>query len=197
GMYTSSRMTAKSRWSTCLSASAPEETDTSSCPNSSKTDWYTSSLSGRSSTIRMFVLSASAMGPFRTAWFVSPRPPPHPSAVQPGPQHGEHLLGVHRLREVVPGAGLDALLPVALHGLGRHGDDRQVPQPRHLADFAHGLHAVHLRHHNVHEHDVDTLLHLQQLDGVAAVVRRDDGHVVLLEHRGQREDVAHVVVHDE
>ena len=33
---------------------------------------------------------------------------------------------VDRLRQVVPRAGLDALLAVALHRLGRHGDDRQV-----------------------------------------------------------------------
>ena len=38
---------------------------------------------------------------------------------------------------------------------------------------------------------------LQDADRVAAVVGRDDHHVVLLQHRGQREDVAHVVVDDQ
>ena len=52
--------------------------------------------------------------------------------MQPGPQGRQHLLGVHRLGEIVPGPRLDALLAVALHGLGGHGDDRQVLQRRHL-----------------------------------------------------------------
>src|SRR5439155_643376 len=39
------------------------------------------------------------------------------SAVQPRPEHRQQLLGVHRLGQVVPRPGLDALLPVALHRL--------------------------------------------------------------------------------
>src|SRR5262245_18034941 len=70
---------------------------------------------------------------------------PESSPVQPGAKDREHLLGVNGLRQIVPRAGLDALLAVALHGLGGDRDDRQVLQPRDLADLAHRLHAVHLR----------------------------------------------------
>ena len=55
-------------------------------------------------------------------------------------------------------------------------------QLRDLADLAHRLDAVHLRHHDVHQHDVDVRLVLQDADRVAAVVGRDDRHVVLLQH---------------
>ena len=38
---------------------------------------------------------------------------------------------------------------------------------------------------------------LDQADRLAAVVGRDDDHALLVEHGGQREDVAHVVVDDQ
>ena len=66
-----------------------------------------------------------------------------------------------------------------------------------LADLAHRLHAVHLRHHDVHQHDVDVGVGLDEADRVAAVVGRHDHHVVFFQHGGQREDVAHVVVDDQ
>src|SRR4051812_41822194 len=46
------------------------------------------------------------------------------SPMQPPPQDRQHLLRVHRLGQVVPRAGLDALLAVPLHRLGRHRNDR-------------------------------------------------------------------------
>jgi predicted nucleotidyltransferase len=42
--------------------------------------------------------------------------------------------------------------------------------------------------------DVDVLVVLEHADRVATVVGRGNVHLVLLEHRGQREDVAHVLV---
>src|SRR5882672_8478768 len=46
------------------------------------------------------------------------------SGRQPAAHAGQQLVGVHRLRHVVGGAGVQALLPVTLHGLRCHGDDR-------------------------------------------------------------------------
>ena len=42
----------------------------------------------------------------------------------------QQLLGVDRLGDVVGGAGLEAFLAVALHGLGRERDDRQPAEAR-------------------------------------------------------------------
>ena len=67
-------------------------------------------------------------------------------------------------------------------------------------DLAHGLHrlvAVHLRHHDVHQDEVDVRVRAERLDPVPAVLGEDDLHAVRLEHGGEREDVAHVVVDDQ
>ena len=42
----------------------------------------------------------------------------------------QQLVGVDRLGDVVRRAGLQALLAVALHGLGRQRENRQRPEPR-------------------------------------------------------------------
>src|SRR5215510_410157 len=121
GMLTSSRITANSRCRLSVSASDPERTITRFCSSSSRIVRKTSSFSGRSSTIRMLVLS-----------------------MQPPSQDREEVPAVDRLRKVVPGPGGDALLAVALHGLGRDGDDRQLAALRQLLDLLDGGDAVHL-----------------------------------------------------
>ena len=63
-----------------------------------------------------------------------------------------------------------------------------------LRIFAHRLVAVHVGHHDVHEHHAQVGRALDDLDGLAAVGRADHLHVVVLEQRGQGEDVARVVV---
>src|SRR5262245_43858745 len=90
-----------------------------------------------------------------------------PSAVQPGPEDGDELLRIHGCEEIIPRSGLDALLAIALHALRGHGDNREILEPGELADLAQRLHAVHLRHHDVHENDVDLWLRLQDVDRVA------------------------------
>ena len=52
------------------------------------------------------------------------------SAVQPYAQQRQQLLGVDRLRDVVGRAGLQALLAVALHRLGRQRQNRQRAELR-------------------------------------------------------------------
>src|ERR1044071_4740267 len=116
GMLTSSRITANSRCRISFSASDPERTITRFWSSSSRIVRKTRSFSGRSSTIRMFVFSS-----------ILP--------VQPSSQHRQEMLAVHRLGQVVPCAGGDAFLPVALHGLGRVGDDRQLAALGQLLDL--------------------------------------------------------------
>ena len=59
--------------------------------------------------------------------------------MQPHPQGCDELIGIHGFREIIRRAGLEALFPVALHGLGRQGDDRQPsqiwPRPNGLDDL--------------------------------------------------------------
>src|SRR5262245_15038631 len=89
--------------------------------------------------------------------------PPAPvtaSAMQPRAQHADHELRLDRLRKVVPRTRLDALLAVALHRLGSDRDDRQVLARRDPADLPYRVEAVDLRHHDVHQHDVDVGLRL-------------------------------------
>src|SRR3954467_5977223 len=70
-----------------------------------------------------------------------------PSVVQPHPHQRQQLLDVDRLGDVVRGAGGYAALAVALHGLGRQGDDGERRVLVVGADDARGLVAVEARHH--------------------------------------------------
>src|SRR5688572_9885607 len=74
------------------------------------------------------------------------------SAGQPHAEQRQELLQIDRLRDVVRGAGLDAFLAVVLHRLGGDRDDGQVPELIEPADDPHGVVAVELRHHDVHQH---------------------------------------------
>ena len=64
-----------------------------------------------------------------------------------------------------------------------------------LADCTHGFIAVHFRHHDIHQDAIHIGGMEQHLDAGAPVLGVDHVQVMLLEHRGQREDVAHIVVH--
>ena len=69
---------------------------------------------------------------------------------------------------------------------------------RHLADLPHRLHAVHLRHHDVHQHDVDVRLGLQDARSRRGRCRPTTITMSCSSRtRRQGEDVAHVVVHDQ
>ncbi len=128
----------------------------------------------------------------------SPRAAGSGGAGSHGPIAAMSSLGVHRLGDVVVGARVETALPFAGHDLAGHRDDRHRLELVERADRAHGVVAVHARHHDVGQHEVDI--------GGAAVEERDrrasalgDGHLgpAPLEQRGQREDVAEVVVDDE
>ncbi len=66
-----------------------------------------------------------------------------------------------------------------------------------LADRPRRLVAVHLWHHDVHQDDVDLRRRTQDVERLAAVLGPNHVHVPALQHAGQSEDVAHVVVDDQ
>ena len=116
---------------------------------------------------------------------------------QPRPQDRQHLVRVHGFGEVVPGAGLERLLAVSLHRLGRDRDDRERPELLDLPDLPHRVVAVHAGHHDVHQDHVDALGLPEPLDRLLAGLRGDDDHLLPLQHAGDREDVADVVIDDQ
>ena len=65
------------------------------------------------------------------------------------------------------------------------------------ADRERRLVAVQLRHHHVHQDEVDVARRPQGLDPLTAVLGEQDLHPVRLERAREREDVADVVVDDE
>ena len=116
------------------------------------------------------------------------------SAMEPDPQQRDQAPDVEGLRDVVRRAGRDALLAVALHRLGGQGDDRQRGVARVGADAPHRLVAVHLRHHHVHQDEVDLGMAVEHLERVAPVLGVEHAHALGLERAGDGVDVAHVVV---
>src|SRR6266540_1640534 len=117
--------------------------------------------------------------------------------VQPDSHQRQQLVGVDGLRDVVRRAGRDRLFPVALHRLRRQRDDRELLERVVLTDRARRLIAVELRHHDVHQDEIDLRIGAEQLDAVPPVLRVQDLHAVALEHARQREDVPYVIVDDE
>ena len=190
GMLTSSRMTAKSllEQQPC-SASSPERAATIVLAELLERRREDEQLLGRSSTTRMSDRAAGRASSFT--------PSRHPSAMQPGAQHGEQLLGVDRLGQVVPGARLDAfsrspfmaLAVTAMIGRSLQAGILRISRIVSMPSISGIMMSISTMSMSGSR--------LQHVDRVAAVVGRDDHHVVLLEHRGQREDVADVVVDDQ
>src|ERR1700685_1742258 len=56
--------------------------------------------------------------------------PAYQSAMKPHSDSKQQLLGVDRFGEIIGGAGFKAFLPVALHRLGRQGDNGKSPEGR-------------------------------------------------------------------
>ena len=76
----------------------------------------------------------------------------------------------HRFGDVAVHARGQTFLPVLLHGVGSHGEDRDVSVDRHfpLSDTPCGLQAIHLRHLYVHQDQIQALL-LYQPEHLQAV----------------------------
>ena len=94
----------------------------------------------------------------------------------------EQVAGADRLGDVAVHPGLEALLAVALHGVGGQGDDGQMQAGRLFleADRLRRLEAAQFGHLHVHEDEVERLP-LQRLERLEAVVRDADGVARLFE----------------
>ena len=89
----------------------------------------------------------------------------------------EELIGLDRLGDVPVHARGQAAIAVTVHGMGRHGDDRDPPPRLRLAepDGGRGLHPVHHGHLDVHQDHVEPVV-LQHADRLLAVA----GHLDLV-----------------
>src|SRR5687768_4050115 len=137
GIFTSSSTTANSCFISASSASRPEFTATRLCPSGSRMARYVSSRAGWSSTSRMFAASwpwGIGAGSLLILFAFS--------GLQPHANQRQQLVGVDGFGDVIGCAGLQALLAVALHGLGGQRDDGQQPECRNFTDAPHGLVAI-------------------------------------------------------
>src|SRR5208283_296545 len=151
-MQTSISTTAASFLSRNSNASRADDALIRFSPNSRRISSLASSFAGWSSTNKTLTLSVMGQG----------------LAMEPHPQRGEELFGVDRLGEIVRGAGFEAFLAIALHGLGGQGNDRQTAVGRVAADVLDRLVTVHFRHHDVHQHDRQFRRLLDERDRLAA-----------------------------
>src|SRR3954452_22669774 len=167
-------MTANSPFKSSRSASSPERARTIS-PRSSKTVATARRLRSSSSTKSTrglsTSLSCSGGGSVKGSTGISPTrlfirllrglewPGGNRRGVarprDPYANESEQELDVDWLGDIVRGAGVEALLTVALHCLRCHRDQRYVGETGPLPDLAHGFVAVHVRHHDVDQRNVD------------------------------------------
>ncbi len=66
---------------------------------------------------------------------------------------------------------------------------------RHLAHRSHRRVAIHARHHDVHEHEIELRRPFKERDALLAALRGDRLDADPLKQREQGEDVAEIVVH--
>src|SRR4051794_19501560 len=184
GMTMSRRITAKSLVSSARRASSPDFARIMFWSSELRIASSATRFSSRSSTRRMFAFSVTVSPPSR-AWPTEPRP-----------HDVKKVVGVDRFGHIVRGPGLDALLAVSLHRLGGERDDRQVGELRHPAYGLRRRVPVELGHHHIHQHQVDVFVAVERVDPLATVLGVEHLDAVLLQHTREREDVAHVVVHD-
>ena len=108
-----------------------------------------------------------------------------------------HLLGIDRLGKVAIHSRRQAAIPVALHRMGRHGDDRHPAAAVFaLADGSRGFQAVHARHLHVHQDHVVAVL-LGQVDCLLAVPRDLDKMAPILQDVGGQLLICGVVFHQQ
>src|SRR5687768_8625014 len=116
-----SRIMAANSWrSIASSASSADCARTSAQPLDSSITSRASRFRASSSTMRILTTSSamqSGLLPF--AIFVT-----FALSIKPDAQQRQQLVGVHRLGDVVGGAGLQTLLTIALHGLGGQRENR-------------------------------------------------------------------------
>src|SRR5437867_1756960 len=99
---------------------------------------------------------------------------------------------IHRFGEIVRGPGLNTLFPIALHDLGGDCNNREGCQSGQLADRVYRIIPIHLRHHDIHQHNVNTRRLLQDFKPCPAVLGGHDLHVVALQDTRQRKAIADI-----
>jgi len=99
------------------------------------------------------------------------------------PDAGRKLVGVERLRDVVIGAEVEALGLVGRGALGREQDDRHRAL---LAELAHDLDSVEVRHDDIEKDDVGADL-LRLGESVLPARRGDDPEALLAQ--GNRDEL--------
>ena len=115
---------------------------------------------------------------------------------QAGPDAGAQQGGVERLGQIVGRPHLDAAHDAVRFVQGGDHDDGQPLRPGVVLDARKHLIAVHVRHHDIQQDDVEGLL--GQCAQRFSSARRRDGPVALfLQAAGQNVPVLLVIVHDE
>src|SRR5262245_9396346 len=152
GMRTSIKISAKSRRKRHRRASAPDAAVTISRPEPASSASMAVSDFTSSSTMRILAVESLLM--LRSGAFLL--------AEEPNAQQRKQLIRVHRLGNIIRCTGFEAFLAVAFHGFRRQGQYRQEAVPVVAADSADGFIAVHLRHHDVHEHGIDGVIMIEQ-----------------------------------
>ena len=108
----------------------------------------------------------------------------------------EELLGPERLGDVAVHARRQAAFPVALQGVGGHGDDRGMGAGARLAGPDRGgrLEPVHLRHLHVHQHGIERRAVVQGVERLAAVADDHDLMAPFLQQADRQPLVDRVVL---
>ena len=105
---------------------------------------------------------AVCIGPFHVTvkpsqGFFPPRGKAYFYSFQTLAHHGVELIHIQRLGEIAVPSGLHSRAHILVKGVGCHGNDRHIGNDRVVqrADGPGGRIAVHHRHHDIHEHQID------------------------------------------
>ena len=90
--------------------------------------------------------------------------------------HPRQRLEIDRLRDIIVETRAETVFAIAAHRVSGHGDDRRVAARRAfgLADAGGGFKAVHLRHLQIHQDEIE-LLRGSGFDRTQSVARHQDG----------------------
>src|SRR5664279_6071883 len=199
-MRTSIRMIANVCCMSAWSAARPESTSTIEWPSGASIARSAMRLAELSSTTRIAgadpAPGASMTGSFviEGSDLVAVR---RRTCREPLAEDGQELRRIDGLWDIRGRPGVDAALALPVSDLRSEGYQRKLCGDGQLTHGAHGRVAIHARHHDVLEHDVDVRCLVEGGNALFAALRRDDLDLDPFEQRGEGEDVAEVVIHDQ
>ena len=88
-------------------------------------------------------------------------------------------------------------MPVAFHRFRRQRNDGQFPEARLGANLLHRLIAIHFRHHNIHQHEVNIRARVQLLQRLFAVLRHENIHAFAFHDARQGKNVPHIIINNQ